>query len=95
MTCLAFYLSTTRQWRGSCPRGVRADTAGGKKSAVCSTEDREGAPDEAELTPREKWSGPILERDPQDFLMDWAWTMSERGSTEDRRVFGQTKQHKG
>ena len=95
VACLAFYLSATRAAEGRLTEGCEGRP--GRWQEVCCVlqEDREGAPDGAGLTYREKWSGPILERDPQDFLMDWVWTMSERGSIEDHRVFGQTKQHKG
>lgn len=86
--CLAFHLSAA--WVAEGCEGRHSE-----KAAVCSTEDTEGVPDGAGLTHGEKWSGSILEVEPQDFLMDWAWSVSERGDAEDCRVLGQTKQQEG
>lgn len=54
----------------------------------------EGGPRRAEWTHGEKWSGPILKVEPQDFLMDWVWNVSERGGPDDHRLLAKQSNQK-
>lgn len=49
------------------------------KAAVYSRRTR-GGPCVAGWTHGKKWSGSISKGELQDFLMDWVWSVSERGS---------------
>lgn len=63
-------------------RGVRASH---REGCCVLHEDTDGGPCGAELTHGEKWSESILKAELQDFLVDWVWSVSERGAADGRR----------
>lgn len=56
--------------------------------------DTDGGPCGAELTRGEKWSESVSKVEPQDFLRDWVWSVSERGGTDDRRFLAKRSNEK-
>lgn len=47
---------------------------------LCALGGRRGWPRWHRVDNGEKWSGSILKGDLRDFLMDWVWSVSERGA---------------